>query len=535
MVGLIRRLRLRSRMIYAFGVVCVLLAAVAGVGISGSRWQARLSGQAADLQQLSRTSLELKFDATELFSHVLGYLVNVPYTAKPSDVVADEANRRRVADLQALVNGQSAAARRFAMRPVERAMLDQVVAGLTAMFDTEAAGVSLLKANSVSEAFQVFDDQFYAAFNQTTTYADKLVVAVSQRSDLALAAAEESAARTELMMVLGCALALVLAILLALIVTRSITVPADLVAHAMRRLAERDLTAIPDPGGRDEMAEMSRALRQAVEAVRESMTQVAGRAKALTGSAGDLSALSVHLGENVDSAFERVGEVSVATDEVSANVATMKSAAEQVNLASNEIARSGEDSVTVVGRGVTIVDAASQTVGRVHDASIEIGKIVQTITGIASQTNLLALNATIEAASAGVAGRGFAIVAGEVKELAQGTARATEHITGQISAIQQATTEAIEAMREVSKVVQDISGVQSSVASAVQQQSQMTNEIRRGIGEIAEHSHRIAGNVAGLTSITGSSKHGADSARQSARELAAMAVELEQVVSTFQY
>jgi methyl-accepting chemotaxis protein len=535
MSGLIRRFRLRPRMLGAFGVVCMLLAAVTAVGISGARRQANLSDQAADLQQLSRHSLELKFDATELFSYVLSYLVNVPYAAQPADVVADDGIHNRIVGLKTVALGQLDSASKFAMTQSEHVMLDQVRSGLTAMFDTEAAGATDLKGNKVADAFQIFDEKFYAAYNQTIVYADKLVTAVTARSERALATSEESGSQTELMMLLGCALALVLAIVLALIITRSVTRPAGIVAGAMRRLAQRDLTAPPHSAGSDEMADMSLALKQAVEAVHDSMTQVAGRAKALTESANGLSGLSDRLGGNVEEAFERVRAVSGATDEVTTNVAAMKTAAEQVSLASNEIARSGEEAVGVVGRGVTIVDSASQTVGRVFEASNEIGKIVKTITGIAEQTNLLALNATIEAARAGDAGKGFAIVAGEVKELAQETARATEDITGRITAIQQATGQAIEAMRAVSQVVQDISGVQSSVASAVQEQSHMTNEIRRGINEIADNSERIGGNVAGLTSTTGSSKESANSTREAARELAAMAVELEQVVSTFKY
>ena len=530
-----RRLRLRPRMICAFSVVCALLVAVTAAGISGARRQAQLSTQATHLQELSRQSLELRSDATSLFSYVLSYVVNVPYATHASDVMADDGSRSGILALKPVTLSQLAAASDQNMTPSERALLKQVKSGLTAMFDSEAAGAAALKDNRVADAFQIFNDQLFAAYNQTTTNADKLVGMVTKRSYSELATATRSAAQTQSMMIAGCALAMVLAILLALIITRSITIPAGQVASAMRRLAERDLTAAPEVDGNDEMAEMSLAINQAVQAVRQSMTQVAERAKSFTVSANDLSALSIRLGENMQDAFERVGAVTLSADEVASNVNVMKSAAEQVSRASSEIARNGEEAVGVVDRGVRIVKAATETVGRVHGASIEIGKIVQTITGIAEQTNLLALNATIESARAGAAGKGFAIVAIQVKELALGTARATEDITVRIAAIQQATMEAIQAMTEVSNVVQDISGVQFAVASAVQEQSAMTNEIRRGISEIAENSQLIAGNVSGLRSTTGSSKIGANSAEQAARELATMAGELDEVVSTFRY
>jgi methyl-accepting chemotaxis protein len=120
-------------------------------------------------------------------------------------------------------------------------------------------------------------------------------------------------------------------------------------------------------------------------------------------------------------------------------------------------------------------------VNKLGQSSIEIGKVIKVITAIAGQTNLLALNATIEAARAGDAGRGFAVVANEVKELAKQTANATEDISQRIEAIQTDTKAAVQAITQITDIINQINDFQSTIASAIEEQTATTNEISRNI------------------------------------------------------
>src|SRR6202166_1835556 len=142
-----------------------------------------------------------------------------------------------------------------------------------------------------------------------------------------------------------------------------------------------------------------------------------------------------------------------------------------------EIAKNATEAAKIAGEAVEAAEAANQTVGRLGESSIEIGKVIEVITSIAQQTNLLALNATIEAARAGEAGKGFAVVANEVKELAKQTAKATEDISQRIRNIQGNTKDAMQAIEMIGTVINKVSQIAGTIAAAVEEQDATTNEM----------------------------------------------------------
>jgi methyl-accepting chemotaxis protein len=179
---------------------------------------------------------------------------------------------------------------------------------------------------------------------------------------------------------------------------------------------------------------------------------------------------------------------------------------------------------------VKIADKTNATVAKLGESSAEIGNVVKVITGIAQQTNLLALNATIEAARAGEAGKGFAVVANEVKELAKQTAHATEDISRKIEAIQGDARGAVEAIRQIGNVINQINDIQNTIATAVEEQTATTGEISRNIAEAASGSSEIALNITGVAQAARGTTEGASDTKQSADELSRMALDLQQLV-----
>src|SRR5690606_34578707 len=137
----------------------------------------------------------------------------------------------------------------------------------------------------------------------------------------------------------------------------------------------------------------------------------------------------------------------------------------------------------------------SAAVTKLGESSAEVGQVLSFITSIAEQTNLLALNATIEAARAGESGTGFAIVAGEVKDLAHETAKAADDVARRITAIQADADAAVAAIRQVADVIAQVNEAQATIALAVEEQQATTAEIARNVAEAASNSTSIAGNV----------------------------------------
>ncbi|MGZ4607022.1 MAG: methyl-accepting chemotaxis protein [Blastococcus sp.] len=173
------------------------------------------------------------------------------------------------------------------------------------------------------------------------------------------------------------------------------------------------------------------------------------------------------------------------------------------------------------------------TVAKLGESSAEIGNVLKVITSIAEQTNLLALNATIEAARAGEAGTGFAVVANEVKELAQETARATEDIVRRVEAIQADTGQATTAIASISEVIDRINAYQSAIATAVEEQTATTQEMSRSVSEVAGGAESISATVGGLAAAAEAAQGEASSTHRASDKLAALAGGLRALVGEF--
>ncbi|MBD7952575.1 MULTISPECIES: methyl-accepting chemotaxis protein, partial [Oerskovia] len=192
------------------------------------------------------------------------------------------------------------------------------------------------------------------------------------------------------------------------------------------------------------------------------------------------------------------GVVAAAAEQVSQNVRTVAAGAEQMGASIREIAQNSNEAAKVANRATDRAASTNVTVQKLGTSSQEIGDVVKVITSIAEQTNLLALNATIEAARAGEAGKGFAVVASEVKELAQETAKATEDIARRVEAIQDDTSSAVGAIGEIADIIGRINDYQLTIASAVEEQTATTTEMSRGVQESATGASEIAGNITGI-------------------------------------
>jgi methyl-accepting chemotaxis protein len=320
-------------------------------------------------------------------------------------------------------------------------------------------------------------------------------------------------------------LVLLLALAVSMFVAQGITKPLQRMTVAMNDLAGGKLDVeVPGIGRRDEVGEMAEAVevfksnavaRQGLEAEqKETEARAVARRKSdmnrlanefegavgqivetVSSASSELEASAGTLTSTAERAQELTTMVATASEEASTNVQSVASATEEMASSVNEISRQVQDSARMAGDAVDQARKTNDRVSELSKAAARIGDVVELINTIAGQTNLLALNATIEAARAGEAGRGFAVVASEVKALAEQTAKATGEIGQQISGIQAATQDSVNAIKEISGTIEKLSEISSAIAAAVEQQGAATKEISRNVQQAAHGTQQVSSHI----------------------------------------
>ncbi len=315
----------------------------------------------------------------------------------------------------------------------------------------------------------------------------------------------------------------------------AVIAPVQEAGAVLQKVAGGDLTAHVDGNYQGDHARIKTDINTMVAELSSSMGLIGDNALALAPSSEELSSVSTEMSSNAEETSAQANVVSAASEQVSKNIQTVATATEEMNASIKEIAKNANEAAKIATSAVRTAENTNAMVGKLGESSAEIGQVVKVITSIAQQTNLLALNATIEAARAGEAGKGFAVVANEVKELAKETAKATEDISRKIEAIQTDTKGAVEAIGEITTIINQLNDISNTIASAVEEQTATTNEILRNASEAASGSSQIVENIVSVATAAKSTTEGATNTQTAAQELARMAAELQNVVSRFRF
>ncbi|WP_051013648.1 methyl-accepting chemotaxis protein [Pararhodospirillum photometricum] len=347
-----------------------------------------------------------------------------------------------------------------------------------------------------------------------------------------------------------------------LIVQRRVVIPLRAMTETTRRVAAGDLSGhIPHGERGDEIGALATALAtfkenmcererleersRAERKIREQRTQEIERLIAsfgadftrildiVTGASAQLHHTARSMTDIAERTKEKAGASATAAQQTSANVQTVAAAAEQMLASIHEIGRSMASSTEVVDEAGRRAQETIDTVRGLAQAVGEIGEVVRLIQDIAAQTNLLALNATIEAARAGDVGKGFAVVAGEVKTLANQTARATEDIAAQISAVQTATRSTVSAIDAVGDTIARLNEISSTIAAAIEEQSATTSEISRNAQQAATGTLEVSMNVAEVNQTAALTDEAGDKVLGASADMAREAETLRREVEAF--
>lgn len=295
-----------------------------------------------------------------------------------------------------------------------------------------------------------------------------------------------------------------------------------------------DFTAqVPMAGKEGFFKDISEQVNRLIDTSRQAFIAIMRNATAVASSSEELSAVSMQMSSNAEETSAQAKVVSNSAVQVSANTQTVAAGVEEMSASIREISINTVEASTVAHKAVELAHKTNATMAKLSTSSLEIGNVLKVISSIAEQTNLLALNATIEAARAGELGKGFAVVANEVKELARQTAKATEEIGGNITAIQSDTQGALVSIEEISAIINKINDISGLIASAVEEQAATTGEMGRSVSEAATSSADIASNINSVATTAQSTSEGAANSQQAASQLAQIAGELQSLVMKF--
>ncbi|HEY0288000.1 MAG TPA: methyl-accepting chemotaxis protein [Pseudomonas sp.] len=348
--------------------------------------------------------------------------------------------------------------------------------------------------------------------------------------------------------VIGVAIfAVLLTILLAWLLTKSIVNPLSRAVRAAQDIAEGNLTRPIDVDGNDEPARlldalvtMQKNLRQTIELISGSSTQLASAAEELSAVTEESSRGLQQQNNEVEQAATAVNEMTAAVEEVARNAVSTSEASKQ----SNDTARQGRDRVLDTVKSIESMAKEIQTtsglVQGLAEQGRDIGKVLDVIRSIAEQTNLLALNAAIEAARAGEAGRGFAVVADEVRALAHRTAQSTQEIEQMVAAIQTRTGEAVQSMVQNTDRTQTTLGLANAagdalelITEAIAQINERNLVIASASQEQAHVSREVDRNLVNIRDLAVQSAAGANQTSAASHELSRLAVDLNTLVTRF--
>lgn len=431
--------------------------------------------------------------------------------------------------------------------PEEAALYKAFAATLDSYLQAQSQMMELSRQNKVDEMHNLINTRIKDGTDLMGEQLNKLIAINKAGATEADAVAGDQYSFATNGIIAVSVFAALVTVLLAWLLTRSIVTPLNRAVAAAESIAGGNLTKSIEVDGKDEPARLLGALSTMQANLRKTIEQIAGSANQLGAAAEELSAVTEEASRGlqqqnneIEQAATAVNEMTAAVEEVARNAVSTSEASNQ----STQAAREGRDRV------VETVNAIQTMTHDVQNTSLmieglatqgrDIGKVLDVIRAIAEQTNLLALNAAIEAARAGEAGRGFAVVADEVRALAHRTAQSTQEIEKMVAGIQNGTGEAVDSMQQSNQRTHTTLELARAAGVALEQITQSIHQINErnlviasASEEQAQVSREVDRNLVNIRDLATQSAAGANQTSAASHELSRLAVDLNAMVARF--
>ncbi|MCF5743826.1 HAMP domain-containing protein [Pseudomonas tremae] len=463
----------------------------------------------------------------------------------------DPETQQKTIDLLAMRNKQitdaQAVYEKLISDPSERDLYGQYVQLLGQYRQLEERLKTLTRANRLDELQNLLNNEMVSNSDQMNTVLSKLVENnTAQLNKVKTDATSEYDSALQLVIGLLIA-ATLLTIVFAWMLIKSITTPIATALQAAETIAKGNLTQPIAIDGTDEAGRLLLAMKTMQDKLRDTLQGISGSATQLASAAEELNAVTdesarglVQQNNEIEQAATAVNEMTSAVEEVARNAVSTSQASRNAATSAGDGRDLVQETVSAIERMSGDVKGTAELIINLANESRDIGKVLDVIRSLADQTNLLALNAAIEAARAGEAGRGFAVVADEVRALAHRTQQSTSEIERMIGSIQSGTEQAVSSMRNsteraestlsiakgaglalntINVAVEEINERNMVIASAAEEQAQVAREVDR--------------NLVNIRDLSAQSTTGANQTSAASTELSRLAVDLNSMVSRF--
>ncbi|MCL9800407.1 methyl-accepting chemotaxis protein [Pseudomonas sp. AKS31] len=431
--------------------------------------------------------------------------------------------------------------------PEERAIYQTFSTTLDNYLQAQSQMIELSRQDKLDEMRTLINTRIKEGTDQMGEQLNKLIAINTTDAKTAATKAGEHYDSAVTGIIIVAVIAALATVLLAWLLTRSIVTPLNRAVLAAQTIADGNLSKTIEIDGKDEATQLLQALATMQSNLRKTIEQIAGSATQLGAAAEELSAVTEEASRGlqqqnneIEQAATAVNEMTAAVEEVARNAVSTSEASNQ----STHAAREGRDQVVKTVDAIqTMTHDVQNTAHMIEGLAAQgrdIGKVLDVIRAIAEQTNLLALNAAIEAARAGEAGRGFAVVADEVRALAHRTAQSTQEIEKMVAGIQNGTGEAVSSMQQSNQRTQTTLEMARAAGVALEQITQSIHQINErnlviasASEEQAQVSREVDRNLVNIRDLATQSAAGANQTSAATHELSRLAVDLNAMVARF--